>query len=345
MDVGLRFAKNVLQWQGSQINLTKDENIFLLDSLKTSQFPRKFLDWVEKTLRQKEKNLVPLSDSSKPLKGVVVWLKQGDAKDVQMNYGCSENETESHKIRNFFFLEKNSSLNWMEYFSDSSFQTENYIFAEDSAVFHQLTLNQSCSSSQVYCDLYQNARFFSLDINLSSWTKYMRIYGRKPQNASIVRGLNFLQQKDQSSWFVLNQHDGVSGYSRQWYRSVLAGKSRNSIHSKVSIEAQETDSHQLLQDLILSPYAKTENKPELEVLKDQVKASHGATTGAPNPLEIFYMNTRGISKEKALEFLVMGWTEALWSKSDYDSFNKFLEKNRPLLQPLLKENIKQLLAL
>ena len=275
------------------------------------------------------------------LKGVVLWLKEGETKEVQMNYSGTSREHGS-RVRNFFFLEKNSSLNWIEHLSGPSFQIENYIFAEDSSVFHHLTLNQSCSSSQVYCDLYEKTRFFSLDINLNSWSKCVQIYGRKPQNTSIVRVLNLLKEKDQSSYFVLNQQEGVSGYSRQWYRSALAGKSKNSIHSKVSIEAQEVDSHQLLQDLILSPYAKTENKPELEVSKDQVKATHGATTGAPNPKEIFYMNTRGISTDKALELLITGWTEALLSESHYDSFNKFLKNIRPLLLPLLKENIKQL---
>ena len=378
MALNLCFAKTVLKWQDDSIHLLKDENIFLLNSLKDSKFPQKFSDWMKKTLQldptckemhvtsakagiQKKINLRKHVTSAKAeiqknntphfrkedkttLKGIILWLKEGETKEVQMNYNKASNyfcENEN-KVRNFFFLEKNSSLNWVEYFSGPSFQIENYIFAEDSSVFHHLTLNQSFSSSQVYCDLYKKAHFFSLDINLSSWSKCVQVYGRKPQNASIVRVLNLLKEKDQSSYFVLNQQEGVSGYSRQWYRSALAGKSKNSIHSKVSIEAQEVDSHQLLQDLILSPYAKTENKPELEVSKDQVKATHGATTGAPNPKEIFYMNTRGISTDKALEFLITGWTEALLSESCYDSFNKFLKNIRPLLLPLLKENIKQL---
>lgn len=384
MALGLRFAKTVLQRQNDSISLPKDENIFLLNSLETSKFPQKFSDWMEKThvtsakaevqkkvnLRkhvtsakaefQKKVNLykhvtsakagiqkkgnTSRKDDSADLKGVVLWLKEGETKEVQINYSGNSNHPREHesRVRNFFFLEKNSSLSWIEHLLDSSFQIENYIFAEDSSVFHHLTLNQSCSSSQVYCDLYEKAQFFSLDINLSSWSKCVQIYGRKPQNASIVRILNLLKEKDQSSYFVLNQQEGVSGYSRQWYRSALTGKSKNSVHSKVSIEAQEVDSHQLLQDLILSPYAKTENKPELEVSKDQVKATHGATTGVPNPKEIFYMNTRGVSKDKALEFLITGWTEALLSESHYSSFNKFLKKMTPLLLPLLKENIKQL---
>ena len=344
MDVNIRFAENVLKWKNSQINLPKDKNIFLLSSLKTVGFPQKFLNWAKKTLSQTENNLVPfpVEDSSEFLHGIVVWMKEGEIKELQMDYKNAENSKESHKIRNFFFLEKNSSLNWIEHFSNSSFQTENYIFVEDGAVFNQLTINQSHSSSKIYCDLQKNSSFFSLDINLSSWSKCVQVYGRKPCNTSVIRGLNLLKQKDHSSWFVLNQHDGVSGYSRQWYRSILDGRSKNSIHSKVSIQAQEADSHQMLQDLILSPYAKTKNKPELEVSKDQVKATHGATTGTLNPMEIFYMNTRGISKEKALEFLVTGWAIAVLSESDNDSFNEFLKKITPSLRPFLKNHMKQL---
>ena len=213
---------------------------------------------------------------------------------------------------------------------------------EDHAVCHRLTVNQSHLNSTVYCDLHQSSSFFSLDINLSSLSKVLQVYGKKPHNVSIIRGLNLLKQKDKSSWFILNQHDGVSGYSRQWYRSILNGRSKNSIHSKVLIQAQETDSHQMLQDLILSPYAKTENRPELEVSKDQVKATHGATTGTPNPMDIFYMNTRGISKERALELLISGWAEAILAESEYDSFNEFFKKITPSLRPFLKNHMKQL---
>lgn len=343
MDVNLHFTTNILKWQGSQTHLPKDEGIFSLSSLKAIEFPKKFLKWMDNTLNSQE-NLVPfpVKNTSEASQGVIVWVKEKETKELQINYHQSDRRTESHKIRNFFFLEKSSSLNWVEHFANSSFQTENYVFVEERAVFNQLTVNQSQSSSKIYCDLQERSSFFSLDVNLSSWSKCVQIYGRKPSNVSVVRGLNFLRQKDQSSWFVLNQHDGVSGHSRQWYRSILSDRSKNSIHSKVSIQAQETDSHQLLQDLILSPYAKTENKPELEVSKDQVKATHGATTGTPNPMEIFYMNTRGISKEKALEFLITGWAEGILSESDYDLFNSFLKKIKPILQPLVKEQVQQL---
>ncbi len=345
MDVSLRFLKNILEWKGDQIHLPKDENIFLLNSLEDSVFPGKKLNWVKKALQFNEKNLIsfPAKRSFGPCKGVVVWLKEGECKEVQMNYTNSNRPEASYRRRNFFFLEKNSSLNWVECFFSSSFQSENYIFAEDFSVFNQLTINQGCSGSVVYCDLREKACFFSLDVNLSSLSKCVQIYGHKPQNISITRVLNFLKERDQSSWFIFNQHEGVSGYSRHWCRSILDGKSRNSVHSKVSIQAQESDSHQMIQDLILSPYAKTENKPELEVSKDQVKAAHGASTGTLNPAEIFYMNTRGLSKEKSLEFLITGWAEAVLTESDYDSFNQFLKKITPSLRPFLKKQIKYLL--
>lgn len=340
MAVNLQFTKDILEWRGDEIHIQEDRNMFPLDSLKTSQFPKRILDWTQSVLNKKEKNLVSLPVENRPLKGIIFWLKEGEDKFLQVNYKNLDNQNASYRVRNFFFLEKNSSLNWIECFLNSSFQSENYVFVDEGACWNQLTVNQSSSSSRVYCDLHQKSSFFSLDINLSSWSKFVQIYGREPESISIVRGLNCLKQEDQSSWFVLNQHDGVSGYSRQWYRSVLDGRSKNSIHSKVAIQAQEVNSHQMLQDLILSPYAKAENKPELEVSKDQVKATHGSTTGTPNPMEIFYMNTRGVSKEKALEFVITGWVEAVFDESDYELFNKFLKKIVPSLRPVLRDYIK-----
>ena len=132
MDVNhdMRFVKNILEWQNNQMDLPENKNIFLLSSLKNSNAPEKIIDWIGKTLNQKDNNLVsfPKKNHSNSLQGVVVWLKEGERKDIQINYKDSDSNNEPHVIRNFFFLEKKSSLSWIEYFLNSSFQSENYIF-------------------------------------------------------------------------------------------------------------------------------------------------------------------------------------------------------------------------
>ena len=114
------------------------------------------------------------------------------------------------------------------------------------------------------------------------------------------------------------------------------------------IQAQEVDSNQMIQNLVLGPYAKAETQPELEVEKDRVKAVHGATVGQPNPLEIFYLNSRGLSKDKALEFLVRGWINQIFhiQNTEEPAFNlhtQFLTKVKKTLDSFLNQKVKGLL--
>lgn len=95
----------------------------------------------------------------------------------------------------------------------------------------------------------------------------------------------------------------------------MSGKALARIHSMAVLKAQETDSHQLLQGLLLDEGA-CENRPELKVFKDQVQATHGSTVGTVNPLEVFYLNSRGISKNQALKILIQAWVSQIFEIQD-----------------------------
>ena len=67
----------------------------------------------------------------------------------------------------------------------------------------------------------------------------------------------------------------------------------------VAQDAQKTEAFQENHSLLLSEGAVTETRPQLEIYADDVKCSHGATTGFLNPDELFYMRSRGIPEKEA----------------------------------------------
>jgi Fe-S cluster assembly protein SufD len=73
---------------------------------------------------------------------------------------------------------------------------------------------------------------------------------------------------------------------------------------RVAPDAQKTNAHQLSQTLLLSDHARIDAKPELEILADDVKCSHGATVGALDEEQLFYLVTRGIPAAEAGAMLV-----------------------------------------
>lgn len=97
--------------------------------------------------------------------------------------------------------------------------------------------------------------------------------------------------------------------SRQTYKTVLAGKSRGVFQGKILVRqaAQRTDGYQMNQALLLSEEAEIDAKPQLEIYADDVKCSHGATVGALDEAQLFYLRARGIPAEAARAMLVQAF--------------------------------------
>ncbi len=93
--------------------------------------------------------------------------------------------------------------------------------------------------------------------------------------------------------------------SRELYKGILDGKSRGVFNGKIIVrkDAQKTNAHQTNKNLLLSGQALVNTKPQLEILADDVKCSHGATIGQLDEEALFYLRTRGISRETARNLL------------------------------------------
>jgi Fe-S cluster assembly protein SufD len=71
--------------------------------------------------------------------------------------------------------------------------------------------------------------------------------------------------------------------------------------------AQKTDGYQISQSLLLDDNSQFLAKPELEIYADDVKCSHGSTTGAIDETALFYLRSRGVSREDAVALLVLSF--------------------------------------
>jgi len=101
--------------------------------------------------------------------------------------------------------------------------------------------------------------------------------------------------------------------SRIAYKGILDGTSKAIFAGKVYVhrEAQQTDSDQLSNNLLLSDTATIDTKPQLEIYADDVKCTHGATVGSPPEEVIFYFRSRGIDKATASGMLTYGFADEL----------------------------------
>ena len=106
-------------------------------------------------------------------------------------------------------------------------------------------------------------------------------------------------------------HNVGGGTSNQLFKNVLADRSRATFYGelKVQPDAQKTEAFQTNRNILLSPDAKMRTRPQLEIYADDVKCSHGATTGQLDPNALFYLQQRGIPRAEAQRLLLQAFFE------------------------------------
>ena len=108
---------------------------------------------------------------------------------------------------------------------------------------------------------------------------------------------------------VLVRHDVPHCVSRQLFKGIVGGTARASFDGLIYVaqDAQKTEAYQENHTLLLSDTARVESRPQLEIYADDVKCSHGATTGYLNPDELFYLRSRGIPEAEARQFQMVAF--------------------------------------
>ena len=124
------------------------------------------------------------------------------------------------------------------------------------------------------------------------------------------------------------EHIAPNCPSHEVYKGVLDGRSHGVFNGKVYVhpEAQKTDGKQSNNNLLLSPTARVDTKPQLEIFADDVKCTHGATVGRLDDVAMFYLNSRGIGPETARMLLTYAFAADVLETIELLPMKEALEK-------------------
>jgi Fe-S cluster assembly protein SufD len=116
--------------------------------------------------------------------------------------------------------------------------------------------------------------------------------------------------------------------SEEDYRGIASGRGRGVFNGKVIVRpgAQKIDARQSSRNLLLAPTAEIDTKPELEIYANDVKCSHGATTGQLDATALFYLRSRGLSEIEARTLLIRAFAESILSTVDIAPLRTALER-------------------
>jgi Fe-S cluster assembly protein SufD len=127
---------------------------------------------------------------------------------------------------------------------------------------------------------------------------------------------------------TLQDHVAPHATSDLLYLNALDDKSRTIFAGLIKVEpgAKGTDAYQKVKNLILSDDADPNSMPGLEILNDEVRCSHGATNGPVSQDELFYMQARGITRDKARRLVVNGFFNNLLARLENETLRAHLEQ-------------------
>ncbi len=146
------------------------------------------------------------------------------------------------------------------------------------------------------------------------------------QAEAVVNGVMFTENRRHLAYHTLQHHKKPFTRSDLLYKGALQDRSHLVWRGMIRVDegAIKTDGYQRNDNLILSDRARTDCIPGLEILADDVRCTHGATAGRVDDEEIFYAQTRGLTKREAARMIVTGFFQQVFDRITIDSAREAL---------------------
>lgn len=191
------------------------------------------------------------------------------------------------------------------------------------STFLDIALDENAKLHHTHYPKAEGSLFENVRVTLKRDSKYSHVgvtHGAKAHYQDIrvklngenaeadVKGLFDLDGQNAHA-HLLMEHVAPNTWSNQHFKTVLDQSAEASFEGKIYIhrEAQKTLAYQLVNHLMLGEKSKAYSKPNLEIFADDVKASHGATTGKLDPEQLLYLRARGLSLSDAKHYLIEGF--------------------------------------
>ena len=144
----------------------------------------------------------------------------------------------------------------------------------------------------------------------------------------VLNGLYVVHGRQHVDFHTRVDHREPGGTSEQVYKGLLDGHGRGVFNGRVLVhrDAQQSDASQSNHNLLLSPNAEVDTKPQLEIFADDVKCSHGATVGQLDERAVHYVRSRGLGEDAARALLTFGFAEDVLARMGVAAVRRHVER-------------------
>ena len=218
----------------------------------------------------------------------------------------------------------------IEYWQNSVTKIE---LSKNSSMKHFRLQEESTSSFHIADTKYvleKDARLnaFHLATGASKYRQNINVNLKDIGASSSINGLCLTKDNQQHDHFITINHLKEKCSSKQLFKYILSDSSLGIFNGRVIVQkgAQQTDAKQSTKNLILNDNAIAHSNPQLEIYADDVKCSHGSTTGQLDQDAIFYMRSRGIDYKTARLILINGFAKEVLKIISEKDINQYINK-------------------
>ncbi|MEQ9441475.1 MAG: Fe-S cluster assembly protein SufD [Cyclobacteriaceae bacterium] len=241
--------------------------------------------------------------------------------------------------RNLYIAETGSKVSMVESFhtigTDASYQNAvSEIWVAPNASVHYTKLQPE--STKAYhtgtTEVHQSrdSRFTAVTISLQGamLRNNLNVALDDEHCETHMYGLYMLNGKTHVDNHTAVDHRKANSFSNELYKGIMDDQSRGVFNGKIYVrqDAQKTNAFQSNANILLTNEASIDTKPQLEIWADDVKCSHGATTGQIDKEQLFYLRTRGVSKEQATAILLRAFAGDVLENIELDFIRTQVEE-------------------
>lgn len=183
-------------------------------------------------------------------------------------------------------------------------------------------------TTQVYQQ--RGSRFHSVTVSLSGALvrNNLHVWLDAADCTANLYGLYVLNGSQHVDNHTLVDHAQPRSYSNELYKGILDGNSTGVFNGKILVrqDAQQTNAFQSNRNILLSKEASMNTKPQLEIFADDVKCSHGATTGQLDEDMLFYLRARGIGLPEAKKLLMYAFATDIVNQIQIEPVKQYAEQ-------------------
>jgi Fe-S cluster assembly protein SufD len=240
--------------------------------------------------------------------------------------------------RNLFVLGKNSQATIIEKFDSTGPANHFTNYANEISLCENAGLNfysiQNDEGNRYQFNLTHIYQKRSSRLNTFSFTLKGKMLRNNLQLSldgegieSHMYGLYLLDGDTLADNHTVVDHKQPNSFSNELYKGVMDGNSRGVFNGKIFVRpnAQKTNAFQANRNILLTDRATVNTKPQLEIWADDVKCSHGCTSGQIDEEALFYLQSRGISKETARAMMLYAFVGEVIDHVSHPVMKEYLD--------------------